>query len=127
MDAGEDHHHTKPVKRRLVATLGVPLYKDGRPQLLSHGDTGSGGDAQIPEEWEEDAHDEDDAPDAEWCEEGFGDEEEPPEISTDDFEAARHWGEKRWKRMSEELREPVKVHNTTFVEQLRSKMGHEVL
>ena len=124
---GEDHLHTKPVKRLLVATLGVPVYKDGRPQLLGHGDAGSGGDVPFPEDWEEDAHDEDDAPDAEWCEEGVGDEEEPPELSADDFEAAKRRGEERWKKISEELREPVKVHNITFVEPLRSKKGHEVL
>ena len=47
---GEDHCHTKPVRYLLVASLGVPVYKDGRPQLLEPAT-----DHAIPDGFEDEA------------------------------------------------------------------------
>ncbi|OLP86021.1 Retrovirus-related Pol polyprotein from transposon TNT 1-94 [Symbiodinium microadriaticum] len=47
---GEDHCHTKPVRYLLVASLGVPVYKDGRPQLLEPAT-----DHAIPDDFEDEA------------------------------------------------------------------------
>ena len=133
---GEDHEHTKPCKYLLVASLGVPLYKDGRPEPL-----GDARDPPIPDVLEEDDQephgfsvgeihpDVDDAQghdsDIEELEECERDRDAPR--SDDAFRKAKDKGEAKWKEICRELRAPVKIHNLIFAEPVCSKRGGEVL
>ncbi|OLP87837.1 putative transposon protein [Symbiodinium microadriaticum] len=129
---GDDHSLPGPAKHILVATLGVPVYQDGKPVLLSQEKE------RKDEEKEEKESDEiddgggigpldagevvldDDNPEEEE-QEG----EEP--LSEEEMKNLREQQEEAWKEKMKELREPVKIHNILFAEPLQSKKSGEVL
>ena len=129
---GDDHSLPGPAKHILVATLGVPVYQDGKPVLLSQEKE------RKDEEKEEKESDEiddgggigpldagevvldDDNPEEEE-QEG----EEP--LSEEEMKNLREQQEEVWKEKMKELREPVKIHNILFAEPLQSKKSGEVL
>ena len=114
----------------LVATLGVPIYKDGKPVLLekeeeSHSeekeegrerdDGGGVGHVELDEVvLEADDHEEEDE----------GGEEN---MSPEEFERLREKQDERWRETAKELQKPVKIHNILFAEPLQSKKSGEVL
>ena len=126
-------------KRLLIGVLGVPLFKDGKPQYLElqKGDT----DHAIPEEWEDDflAGESGAEPGDESAEtagpEGLeepeedapaGDSGENPEADLKWKDRAAQWNE-RWKKTMQELTRPVKIVPVVFVEPIPNKKATTTL
>ena len=122
---GEDQLGT--AKHLLVGVLGVPLFKNGKPQPCSSPDVE---DHPIPAQWEDDDVA---GPFPEDYKDLF---EEGPEPSAEEDEAsgldsawedrAKRWND-RWKAIISELTQPVEVVPLVFVEPIASKRAATTL
>ncbi|CAE7492362.1 TY5A, partial [Symbiodinium necroappetens] len=129
--AGDDHALAGPARHILVATLGVPILKDGRPLPLEKEKEG--------EEKEREEGNEDDGRGVGPIDTGDGDrqlvledpesreESEEGELSPEEYAALYERQEAKWREIAKDLQEPVQVHEVLFAEPLRSKRSEEVL
>ncbi|CAE7201986.1 putative transposon protein [Symbiodinium microadriaticum] len=129
--AGDDHALAGPARHILVATLGVPILKDGRPLPLEKEKEGEEKEREEGNEDEGrgvapiDTGDEDrqlvleDPESREESEEG--------ELSPEEYAALYERQEAKWREIAKDLQEPVQVHEVLFAEPLRSKRSEEVL
>eukprot|EP00439_Symbiodinium_sp_Y106_P027584 s4975_g3.t1 len=130
--AGEDHMHETPVRHILVGTLTVPVYEDGRAQILQDPEC-KHLDRDIPDDFPSDLFPEEQQQ-ATWDDEAedlFRDETLPEEDADDacpDGDTDAHDKHERfWKAQCAELQRPVKVHSILFAEPLTSKKASVVL
>ena len=123
--AGADHVLHEPARHVLVATLGVPIFKHGKPIPLSEGvvptdpEVPPPGDPVLQGELGPDLEEE---PGNAPAESG-----EPPFRDSDELRVARERQERQWRSIAEKLQAPVKIHEILFTEPLSSKKGPEVL
>ena len=123
---GKDHLLRQPARHILVATLAVPMYKDGKPIPLEK-DPGEGGEGVGDQGADvepdpgagvgfelEDVRGED----------GNGEE---GEMSQEDRQAVAQRLERKWLEKARNLQAPVKVKELLFCEPLSSKRSSEVL
>ena len=129
--AGDDHALAGPARHILVATLGVPILKDGKPLPLEKETEGEekereegneddgGGVGPIGPEDGDDQLVLEDPESKEESEEG--------ELSPEEYAALYERQEAKWREIAKELQEPVQVHEVLFAEPLQSKRSEEVL
>ncbi|CAE7737611.1 RE1 [Symbiodinium microadriaticum] len=152
---GRDHVLSGPARFILVATLGVPLLRDGQPLPLS--DEAKKEKEERSEEkekeerseereegqrWESegcqaghDKADDDEADDGggigEWVledeAEGGRDEPDCDDMSDDEYRRLCDEHDEKWKEVAKGLKEPVELHELVFAEPLTSKKASEVL
>ena len=130
---GKDHALTNPAKFILVGTLGVPVYKGGRPQVLQAEDDGK---ERKDEGERREEGDEDDGrgigaiedPEPLILEDPTPEgEEEEERMTPEEFANLQKEKEEEWRAIAEGLQKPVKLHNLLFTEPLASKRSAEVL
>ena len=145
---GRDHVLSGPARFILVATLGVPLLRDGQPLLLSEeagkekeerseGKEREEGERRESEgcRGERDKADDDEADDGggigEWVledeAEGGRDEPDCEDMSDDEYRRLCDEQDEKWKEVAKGLKEPVELHELVFAEPLTSKKASEVL
>ena len=122
---GEDQLGT--ARHLLIGVLGVPLFRDGRPQPWADGDETS--DHPIPAEW---ADDDVEGPAPAEAEDPFqvegppAEEDAPSDLDPDWEKRAQRWNDK-WKATITTLTEPVEVVPLVFVEPIASKRASVTL
>ena len=128
---GVDHALSGSARHILVATLGVPVYKDGSIVLWEQKeedksqkerggereqeteDTGAGvGDIVL----DDPAYDEE-----------RGEEEEDRELSAEEYKKLCEAQDEGWRKIAADLKAPVEIHEILFAEPLMSKRASEVL
>ena len=146
---GRDHSLTSPARFILVATLGVPLLRDGSPLPLSadarsekeerqreEGERKSEKEEKQGEEGERERrdgvaedHEDDGGGIGEWILEDEAEEEKEAEdeMSEGEYQKLCDDQENQWREIAKGLKEPVELHELTFAEPLTSKKAAEVL
>ena len=141
---GKDHILSAPARHILVATLGVPVFRDGKPLPFAPEKEQK---EEEKEEKKEEGREEregcenleseegiEECPEAggigEWIledEDADEKEEEETVLSEEEYRRLCEEQEEKWRAIASELKEPVELHEITFAEPLSSKKASEVL
>ncbi|CAE7401736.1 unnamed protein product, partial [Symbiodinium microadriaticum] len=136
---GRDHAMSAPARFILVASLGVPLLRDGHPAPLSdeaqrekEEEKREGRECESelePVQGEAVVHEDDGGGIGEWVlEDECGEEgDEEDELSEEEYRKLQEAQENEWREKEKDLKQPVELHELMFAEPLSSKKAPEVL
>ncbi|CAE7635935.1 RE1 [Symbiodinium sp. CCMP2592] len=125
---GRDHALSAPARHILVATLGVPVFRDGNPLPLQPEDKKEEKEGLREGEGSEDREEDDASKEAggigEWVIEDESEkecegEEEP--LSEEEYKRLCEEQDEKWRTIAQDLKDPVELHELTFAEPLVSK------
>ncbi|CAE7273806.1 GIP [Symbiodinium sp. CCMP2592] len=131
---GRDHALSAPARHILVATLGVPVFRDGNPLPLQPEDKKEEKEGLREGEGSEDREEDDASKEAggigEWVIEDESEkecegEEEP--LSEEEYKRLCEEQDEKWRTIAQDLKDPVELHELTFAEPLVSKKAEEIL
>ena len=132
---GRDHALSAPARHILVATLGVPVFRDGKPLPLQPEDKKEEEkevleEKERSEERKEDEGFEEAGGIGEWVledeSEQEGEEEDEP-LSEEEYKRLCEEQDEKWRNIAKDLKDPVELQELTFAEPLSSKKASEVL